>query len=185
MTCHKFFGDETERRRWQNPEAILSSVGLKRGYTFVDVGCGTGFFALPAAKIVGIEGKVYAIDVDAEAIDMLNKEVTKQSLENVTAIIGEAEEIVVCKGCADVTFFGIVLHDFHDPNRVLSNAKLMLKPTGLLVDLDWEKKTMRLGPPLRIRFSRQEAINRIEEAGFKIVAVREAGPHHYMVTAKP
>jgi cyclopropane fatty-acyl-phospholipid synthase-like methyltransferase len=45
-------GDETERRKWQNPEAILSEIGLKSGQTFVDIGCGDGSFAIPAARLV-------------------------------------------------------------------------------------------------------------------------------------
>ena len=50
--------DDHERRKWQNPEAILSSIGLRPGFTLIDIGCGSGFFALPAAKIVGKKGKV-------------------------------------------------------------------------------------------------------------------------------
>ncbi|NLA99854.1 MAG: hypothetical protein GX837_02640 [Methanomicrobiales archaeon] len=40
--------DETARRRRQHPDSILEGIGLRPGSTFVDVGCGDGFFALPA-----------------------------------------------------------------------------------------------------------------------------------------
>jgi ubiquinone/menaquinone biosynthesis C-methylase UbiE len=47
---------DTDRLRWQNPKAILDRIGLKLSSTFVDLGCGEGFFAIPAAQIVGKNG---------------------------------------------------------------------------------------------------------------------------------
>jgi len=185
LTAHRFFQDETERRKWQNPEAILVEIGLRHGFTFMDIGCGYGFFALPAARLVGEKGKVYGLDADAEAIKMLKRKAVKEGLKNLNLKVGEAENTILCEACADIVFFGIVLHDFEDPARVLMNAKKMLKPTGRLVDLDWKKEPMEFGPPLRIRFSEEEAVSRIEAAGFKINSVKEARPYHYIIIAKP
>ena len=91
----------------------------------------------------------------------------------------------VCDGCADVVFYSIVLHDFHDPAKVLVNAKRMFKPFGRLVDLDWKKKQTEIGPPLRIRFSEEQAQRLIKDAGFKVESVRDVGRDHYVVVAKP
>ncbi len=55
--------NDPERRKMQNPESILIDIGLKPGMIFVDIGCGDGYFALPAARMVGPEGKVIAIDI--------------------------------------------------------------------------------------------------------------------------
>ena len=184
MTVHSFFWDESDRRRWQNPEAILADIGLKPGFTFIDVGCGNGFFALPAARLVGENGQVYGFDVNAEAIGMLKKKAMKEGLRNLDLRVGMAEETVLCHECADVVFFGIVLHDIKNTSRVLSNAKRMIKPKGTLVDLDWKKAPMNSGPPLRIRFSEEKAIRLIEAAGFNLKSVRNAGPHHYLIIAQ-
>lgn len=185
MTVRRFFWDETERRKWQTPEAILADVGLKPGSTFMDIGCGYGFFALPAARLVGKKGKVYGLDVDAEAIEKLREKAKKEDLKNLNLKVGEAEETILCKACADIVFFGIVLHDFKDPTRVLMNAKKMLKKTGRLVDLDWKKEPMEFGPPLQIRFDEKQAVNLIESAGFRIKTVKNAGPYNYVIIAKP
>ena len=140
MPFGRFFDDEGERRKWQNPEVILAEIGVKRGFTFVDVGCGHGFFALPAARLVGNEGRVYGLDADSEAVRKLKVRAAKEKLRNLKLKAGMAEETVFCDSCADIVFFGIVLHDFIDPNKVLSNTKKMLKPTGRLIDLDWKKE---------------------------------------------
>ncbi len=185
LTVHRFYCDELERRKWQNPEAILAEIGVEPGGTFIDVGCGYGFFALPAARIVGEKGRVYGVDVDAEAIEKLRETAEKENLGNLSLRVGEAEKTVLCKACADFVFFGIDLHDFDDPPRVLRNAKKMLKPNGKLIDLDWKKEPMPFGPPVHIRFSEAEAAKLIESAGFKAKTIRDSGPYHYVIIAEP
>jgi ubiquinone/menaquinone biosynthesis C-methylase UbiE len=177
--------DDHERRQWQNPETILSSIGLRSGFTFIDIGCGGGFFALPAARIVGIEGKVYGLDTNADSIANLKDQASREDLKNLYLKIGRAEEKIICKQCADIVFFGIVLHDFRDASKVLENAKRMVKPTGRLVNLDWKKEPMELGPPLRIRFSEEMAVSLIEGAGFTVETIKDSGQYHYLVIAKP
>jgi ubiquinone/menaquinone biosynthesis C-methylase UbiE len=173
-----------ERRKWQNPEAILSSIGLRPGFTFIDIGCGSGFFALPAARIVGKKGKVYGLDTDAESIFSLKEQAAREGIGNLYLITARAEESVLCDQCADIVFFGMALHDFQDPLKVLENAKSMVKHTGRLVNLDWKKEPMELGPPLRIRFGEEMAVCLIEAAGFTVETIEDSGPYHYLVIAK-
>ncbi|MCJ7633759.1 class I SAM-dependent methyltransferase [Candidatus Bathyarchaeota archaeon] len=184
LARHRFFGKDTERRKWQNPEALLADIGVTLGSTLIDLGCGEGFFAIPASRIVGKEGKVYCLDRDATAISILQYRLVKEGLLNVEAQVGRAEDTVLCTACADIIFFGIVLHDFDDPGKVLMNARKMLKPSGRVVDLDWEKKPMVLGPPLHKRFSRETAISLMEEVGFEMEIVQESGLYHYLLIAK-
>ena len=177
--------DDPERRKWQNPEAILLDIGLTSGFTIIDIGCGGGFFALPAAMIVGKKGKVYGVDTDAVSIADLQEQANKDNLHNLYLTVGRAEETIVCKQCADIVFVGMALHDFQDPSRVLENAMTMVKPTGRLVNLDWKKEPMELGPPLRRRFSEEMAAILIEEAGFTVETIKDSRPYHYLVVAKP
>jgi ubiquinone/menaquinone biosynthesis C-methylase UbiE len=184
LSHRRFYGNELERRKWQNPDSILATIGLNIGFTFVDVGCGDGFFSIPAAKIVGKKGRVFALDSDDEAIASLRKKAFTKNLMNIEARVGTAEDIVLCDACADIIFFGIVLHDFKDPVRVLANAMKMLKSKGRLVDLDWKKESMDFGPPLSIRFSEERAIDLIEGAGFKVELQKEAGRFNYLIMAR-
>jgi ubiquinone/menaquinone biosynthesis C-methylase UbiE len=186
MACHGGFTlDENIRRGWFNPEKTLQDIGLHEGMVLVDVGSGAGFFTMLAAETVGKTGKVYAVDKDGAAIERLNREAAKRNLLNVKAVASEAEETVFCDACADVVFYSIVLHDFRDPAKVLQNAKHMLKPSGKLVNIDWKKRRMGFGPPFQIRFSEEKASELIEAAGFKVESVKDVGPYHYVVIAKP
>jgi len=184
MSGHKHFGEDIIRK-WHHPKIDLESIGLRSGMIFMDIGCGDGFFTMPAAQLVGDKGKVYAVDIDASAIDRLRQKAAKKDLRNVTAKVGAAEETVFCDRCADIVFYSTVLHDFRDPAKVLLNAKRMIKPSGTLVDLDWKKKSTVFGPPLRIRFSEEQASNLIKQAGFAVESVKDVGTNYYIVTAKP
>ena len=183
MGCHGGFSlDEATRQSWYNPEAILKD--LRSGMVFVDVGCGDGFFSILAAKKVGANGKVYAMDIDASGIERLKQKAKNEGVENITAKAGMAEDTVFCNQCADFVFYSMDLHDFNDPAKVLQNAKQMIKPNGRVIDLDWKKIDMPFGPPVSIRFNEEQATELMRSAGFTIADVREAGAYHYLITAK-
>ena len=178
--------NHAERRLWQDAPAILAQIGVKPGGTLADIGSGDGYFSIPAAKMLEPEGSVYALDVYPEAISELNAAASAAGLANIKTTVGEAENTVMCKGCADVVLMANVLHDFTDPLAALKNARLMLKSGGRLADLDWKKKKEQLhGPPFAKRFDQQKATSLLVEAGFKVVSSALVGPFHYLLIAEP
>lgn len=186
MSNHgRFYEDEVIRRSWFNPEELLQSIGVQTGMTFMDIGCGDGFFTIIVAKMVGEKGTVYAVDTNADAIETLKKKAQTQGIANIIAIVANAESAVLCRKCADIIFFSMVLHDFENSSKVLKNAIQMIKPEGLLVDLDWKKLEMPFGPPYKIRLSEHEALTLIHDAGFKGKTSRHVGLYHYLLTATP
>ncbi len=137
------------------------------GHVFRGHGCGDEYFALPAARIVGPNGKVIAVDIDEGAIEQLRQHAQKRDWDGYLPKSRPREETITCEGCADFVFFGIDLHDFSDPAQLIRNAKAMLRPSGL-VDLDWEAEPKQFGPLLEKRFSAAKARQLIESAGFQV-----------------
>jgi ubiquinone/menaquinone biosynthesis C-methylase UbiE len=176
---------ESDRRKTQDPEAILTKAGLRPGMTFADIGCGQGYFAIPAARLVGAKGKVYGIDLDGEAIDVLKKNASAGGLDNIRAEVGDAERKTICRACADVAFFGICLHDFENVEAALRNARRTLKPGGTLADLDWKMiRDPAGGPPCGARLGEKKASKLIEEAGFTVKSVEDIEGRYYMIIAE-
>jgi len=172
-----------DRRKMMDPDILLSKIGLKPGMTLMDVGCGQGFFALPAARIAGPEGRVYGIDIDDEAIDLLGRRASDAGL-NIILLRGEAEKTVACKGCADIVFLCISLHDFADPEKVLDNAWHMLKPGGVLADLDGKKVGTDGKTHAGKRISEKEASKLLEGANFNVESVEDISDWLYLILAK-
>ncbi len=187
MSTHRpmHYFDDATRRQWQDPEAILRGIGLKPGLTLMDIGCGNGFFTLPAARITGVNGKIFGLDISSQSIEEIRRKATAESLANLQLTVGRAEETMLCNACADIIFFSIVLHDFQDPSRVLQNARQMIKPGGILANLDWKKIEMSWGPPVSRRFDETRASQLIENASFKIESVKDTGQYYYLILAKP
>jgi ubiquinone/menaquinone biosynthesis C-methylase UbiE len=182
---HFHMHPEAERRHWQNPESILVLAGLRPGMTFVDLGCGNGFFALPAARAVGTDGRVLALDADPELVEELRQRAEERKVKNLFASSGRAEDAILCERCADIVFMGNVLHDFDDPALVLANARTMLRPGGVLVDLDWKDEPSPVGPPMSIRFSAARAGSLLATAGLEAGPPLDVGPYHYLIIARP
>ncbi|KUK99706.1 MAG: Methyltransferase type 11 [Methanoculleus marisnigri] len=74
---------------------------------------------------------------------------------------------------------------FVDPVRVLANAKRMALDAGVIVDVDWKKESLPLGPPPAKKFSTEHAASLMAEAGLLVTTVAESGPYHYIITAVP
>ena len=177
---YKGIGD-VERRKMMDPDAILPKAGLGPGMTFVDVGCGQGFFAIPAAQIVGKKGRVYGIDIDEEALRVLSHRASESGLD-ISIIQGNAENTIACEGCADIVFFGISLHDFGEPKKVLENAWRMLKPGGILADLDGKKLPGE--SPYVKKLGEKEAATLLGEANFSIASIEDISELFYHLLAK-
>lgn len=180
---HKFSYSEAERRKTQNTEEILKSLGLKPGMNFVDIGCNDGYFCVPAAKIVGTKGQVIAIDTDESAISRLEQKLEFENITNTITIIGRGEDVVAYKNKADIIFFGSVLHDFDDPVKVLKNAKAMLKENGLIFDYDWKKdQQSENGPPLDIRLSIEEVTEMANKSGLSVNSSVDFSQNFYLIS---
>jgi SAM-dependent methyltransferase len=151
---------------------------------FIDIGCGEGFFSLPAARLAGPGGRIHAIDINPDAVACLREQAAKEGLLNLSVELNEAETAVTCEECADIVFFGNDLHDFSDPAQVIQNARTMLKPGGRLADLDWKNIAMDFGPPLEKRFSPEKASAYITSGGFTIRSTIDTGPYHYLIIAE-
>jgi ubiquinone/menaquinone biosynthesis C-methylase UbiE len=176
--------NHAERLLWQDPVRILSDIGLKEGDTFIDIGCGDGFFSIPAARMVGNRGLIYAIDASEEAIGSLNQKAGE--FNNIRTLVAEAEQSVLCEHCADVVMMANVLHDFLDPAAVLSNSRQMLKFEGILADLDWKKEPQQIhGPLLSKRLNEEEAASLLYVQGFSVFSRSLSGPYHYLLLARP
>jgi ubiquinone/menaquinone biosynthesis C-methylase UbiE len=169
--------ESPDRRRWQDPERLWKEVGLLPGETVVDVGAGTGYFALPAARLVGPKGRVYAVDVARDLHALVGERGASEKLEWLVPVLSESGRIPLESSIADVVLFANVLHDV--PEETIAEAVRLLRPKGRLVNLDWRKTETPFGPPSEIRLSPEEARERLSFHGLRPLRPIEAGPYHY------
>jgi ubiquinone/menaquinone biosynthesis C-methylase UbiE len=169
--------ESPERRQTLDPERFWDRVGLSPGDHVVEVGAGTGYFAIPAARRVAPTGRVYAVDVSSELVELLEERRSEEGVPNLVPVRSTPDRVPLPDAVASLVLLANVLHDV--PDQTLHEARRLLAPGGRLVNLDWRKQETPEGPPLQIRLAPQEAEARLSGLGLHLEGSWEPGPYHY------
>lgn len=164
---------------------ILNDIGVEKGMTVADMGCGPGFFTLPIASIVGEKGHVYAVDSDPGSLDMLRDRIRSDGMRKAIEVLqADVIETGISVHSVDVAFFANVLHDIEDKNAFLTEVKRICRPRAAVVNIDWKKVEMGMGPPFGIRLTEAESRKILAVNGLRVVKSIYAGPYHYGLVCK-
>ena len=125
--------------RWLKELAVpfLKQVGIQPGQKILDFGCGPGFYAIPAARIVGERGRVFALDKSAKVLRELEERAKGEHLSNIK-ILQTAGELVIPldDDAVDVCLLYDVIHSHYFTSQrritILREIQRVLKPVGLL-----------------------------------------------------
>jgi ubiquinone/menaquinone biosynthesis C-methylase UbiE len=120
-------------KKWNKIELV------RQGQTFLDYGCGTGTFTLPAARIVGAKGKVYALDCFERQLEMVKDKSQKEGLTNIATILSD-NGTGLPDASVDVVWMGDVLHEIPDRYAVIKEMHRILKKRGTLAIYDGMKE---------------------------------------------
>ncbi len=127
------FIHDTMYSLFMDADTLLIPAGLKEGDHVLEVGCGPGFFTIPAAEIVGDKGFVYAIDINPFAIRKVEKKIVKAGVRNVKTMIVDVTETTSKDSSIDISFFFGVIHSLNSIiDRVILEMHRILKDEGLI-----------------------------------------------------
>ena len=119
------------RDRFRNPGNQLEKVGIKEGQTLLDFGCGSGSYVIPAARMVGGKGMVYALDIHPLAISAVEKKATKEGLTNIATILSDRDTGLPDESI-DVVLLYDVIRSIKDKRALLKELHRVMKENGLL-----------------------------------------------------
>jgi len=150
---------DSKIRRWlQNPQKILSPY-VKEGMKVLDVGCGPGFFSVELAKMVGTNGKLYAVDLQEGMLKKIQDKIRGTPLEKIIQPIKcERDEIVVPEKVDFILAFYMV-HEVPDKDKLFTTLKNFLNEQGEFLIVE----------PKLFHVSKKEfasTIRKAEKAGF-------------------
>ena len=164
---------------------VLKATGLKMGDKFLDAGSGDGYISIEASNIVGDSGKIFALDVYPESIEILKKEIEKRDLNNIEPIVADIiDTIPLEENSIDNVLLANVLHGFiegGEVSKVMANINKVLKPAGIFTIVEFRKLENKIGPPFNVRLSPEEVIDILKDYGFNIEDNYEIGKYHYIV----
>lgn len=170
------------------PRENVLKIGITDGMRIADFGAGSGAYSIASARVVGPEGKVYAIDVQNDLLTRIKNMAAKEHLNNIDIVWGNIEVphgTRIKDHSVDRVIISNVLFQTDHKNEVLKEARRVLKPTGKVAVIDWLDSFGGLGPEKKSVVGKAEALKLLDAGGFSIVSEFTAGAHHYGIVARP
>lgn len=149
---------------------VLEAARVRRGMSVVDVGAGTGLFTLPLAELVGPEGRVYAVDIVQNFVDLIRDRARHARMDNVDARLCTTHSILLPPESADLAFLCDVYRYFDHPRDSMASIRTALRPGGQLVLIDFvtlPAVSTEWAPDQALR-AKEAFIREIESYGFQL-----------------
>lgn len=165
-----------------SPRLALKHAGLRQGMSIADLGCGSGFFTIPAARMTGDLGKVYAVDILQTALDHVKSRAKLEGLRNIKYVWADLEKVGSTKikpGTIDIVLLSSTMHQVPGKDNLLEEAKRVLSPNGKLVVFEWETSNIPIGPRSKNRIDEKEVIAACKKHGLKLFDAFKPGRFHY------
>ena len=178
--------ERRERDQEEEPDLGLRLLKVAKGSTVGDVGAGSGYMSLRLAKIVGAQGKVYAVDVQPGMLQLLQQNAAKAKMANVVPVLGAYDDPKLPAGELDLIIMVDVYHEFSQPQRMLQRMHEALKPGGRLALFEYRAEDPNV-PILPLhKMSKVQVKTEVELEGFKQLRVFDDLPwQHLIVFTRP
>jgi ubiquinone/menaquinone biosynthesis C-methylase UbiE len=177
------FLDGDMRKKTLPPEEILNLLPIQKKSYILDVGAGSGYLTIPAAKRT--DGTVYALDIDPRMLNVISSKAKSEDITNIQLIQGGLDPIPMEDNSVDVVLASLILHEVGPLAPVLKQVKRLLKVGGYFLCLEYEKEeSTAQGPPMHIRISSAEMEKELISAGLIVEQNRECNEAIYIITAR-
>jgi len=174
---------------FSDPRRNVEQFGLSDGRIVADLGAGSGFYTMEAARAVAPSGRVFAIDVQKDLLERVKKEAQKNHITNVDIVTGDVEKLGgtrLREGSLDAAIASNILFMLEDKKTFFIEASRILKPGGKLLLIDWSASFSQMGPHPDHVVYKDAAQKLALAAGFSFEREINAGSHHYgIIFRKP
>jgi len=134
------------RDSWQQPERVMDAIGVKPGMVIGELGAGKGYFTFKLARRVGNEGRIFANDIDEEALKFIEDQSRNEGIINIKTILGKVDDPMFPERTMDMVFMSFVFHMLEKPVEMMRNIKPSLKSRATVVILEVDPEKRWMGP---------------------------------------
>lgn len=172
---------------FSRPEKNIAEINVGEGMIVADFGTGGGAYILPLLKRVGEYGEVFAIDVQAVKLSRILNEAKRNGYRNISVVHSDLESKdgshLKDKYC-DRVIISNLLHKLEDKHAVFTEAKRVLKRTGMIAVVDWTDSFNLIGPHKDIIITKEKTIELAKRNKLTLFKEFNAGDHHYGLVFK-
>jgi SAM-dependent methyltransferase len=171
---------DPRRESYRSSERIVQLLRLRGDEHVADLGCGSGAVSAPLARALP-RGRVYAADVDPAQLGRLNERIAAERLGNVVPVLCVADDARLPAGSVDAILIVDTYHHLQDRVAYLQRLARALRPSGVIVNVDFRDGDLPVGPPRERRVPRERMIAEFRSAGFGIAREENEFPHHHFL----
>jgi len=176
--------ERNSRTTEENTTLALASLPLKSNSVVADVGAGSGFYTFRVAQRIP-KGKVYAVEIQDDAIAYLKEKAFKERLSNVEVVKGLEKAPNLPDSSIDLAFMVDVYHELQHPQEYLAALKKALRPKGQLLLLEYKEEDPMVAIKPEHKMSVRQAKKELSANGFKLVKNRSFLPlQHFLLFEK-
>lgn len=177
--------DDPQRDAWQKPEEVVRAIALEPGMTVADLGAGTGYFSRYLSQAVGPRGTVLAAEPEAALVAHLRARAEREGTANVVPILASKDNPRLPARSSDVVLIVDTWHHIDDRIAYARRLKEALKPGGRVAIIDWQKRELPVGPGMAHKLAREQVVEELQAAGYRLVAEPELLPYQYFLIFAP
>lgn len=139
--------ERPERQEEERTDLLVEALQFKPGEIVADIGAGSGYFSWRIAQLIAPGGEVFAVDIQEEMLELLQKNMARRGVKNVRAHMGDIMDPKLPESSIDTMLMVDVYHEFDHPYEMAVNMVKALKPGGRLVFVEFRKE----GPKVPIK----------------------------------
>ncbi len=177
--------ESPDRDKWQKPDEVVKALGLKPGESIVDLGAGTGYFTRRFAVAVRPGGRAIGLDVEPGMVEHMREDARKRGLKSYDAKVVKPDDPGLAPASVDVVFLCDAYHHIENRADYFRKVRAALKPGGRVVDVDFKKELLPVGPPPAHKVARDAVIEEMRRAGFRLVREHNFLPYQYFLEFEP
>jgi len=157
------------REREEECSTLLKSLHLKPGQTVADLGCGNGFYTLKIAPQVAPGGRVLAVDIQPEMLQLLNERARVDKIEGIEPVLGTLIDPKLPEGEVDLVLCVDAYHEFSHPEQMLAAIRKSLSPHGRLVLVEFRAEDPKVPIKPLHKMSKTQVNKELKHNGYKLV----------------
>jgi ubiquinone/menaquinone biosynthesis C-methylase UbiE len=133
------YGTGASRDEWQQPDRVVEALGIQPGQRVADIGAGGGYFTFRFARAAGAEGKVYAVDVDADMTRIVEQQAATLGMRQVEAILAATDDPRLPQA-VDLVFVCNTYHHLSNRTDYFRRVRQALRPGGRLAIVEFTRE---------------------------------------------
>ncbi|AFM39287.1 methylase involved in ubiquinone/menaquinone biosynthesis [Desulfosporosinus acidiphilus SJ4] len=161
--------DDPWRRQNLPPISTLQELGLSPDDTVADIGCGIGYFTIPAAEFIASSNSTFALDTSEEMLAEVEKRSGAAGVLNIVLVKTEEYDLKLPNESVSFAILVNVLHEIDNKIQFLEEINRIVKTGGKIALIDWEKKKTEMGPPLDHRLSSEDVKGLLQRTGWELI----------------